>query len=188
MTSERPTCGAKGTINRWGKPCRSPFISKVTGLCRSHDPGQVNRVQEQRSRGGHRSRSSRLSKRMQQLVEMLFKDTRAAPTLERIKPEEFNDEADMLHVLRIDGQRAVLNGGGPHGLHCTESLLIRGRMHYGGHYDCQDKSLFARAMRILRIIKWKNPDGTVSYFHTDTGREIPASEIAKVTQLVKERA
>ncbi len=175
MTSERPTCGAKGTINRWGKPCRSPFISKVTGLCRSHDPGQVNRVQEQRSRGGHRSRSSRLSKRMQRLVQLLFGDVGVAPTLDRIEPKpEYADKECETHILRIEGQRALLDNNGPNGMLCLMS------------WPCNDKSLFAQAMRILRIYEGTE-NGEQVFRHGDTNRIIPQSEIARVTRLVQER-
>jgi len=169
MTSARTTCGAKGSVNRYGKPCGSVFISKETGLCRSHDPSQVNRVQETRSQGGRQTRRRRLSKRMTRLVAMLFNDREAAPTIDRIDPGE-NDPSNYEHLMVIEGQRAVLDGYGPRGFHCAN------------HYRCMDQSMFARAMRLLRI--YERGD---EYVHVDTGTIIPREEIAKVTRLVRER-
>lgn len=174
--STRTTCANSGGVNRWGKPCRSVFISRVTGLCRSHDTGQVNQVHQARIQGGRKSRSNRLSKRMLKLVEMLFGDVGQAPTLDRIEPRPWNKKSADLHILKIEGQRAVLDGKGPGGTMCFN------------HYDCQDQSLFAQAMRMLRIIEG-NPDdeGKPTYIHTDTGTIIPQSEIAKIVKLVRER-
>ncbi len=112
---------------------------------------------------------------MQRLVQMLFSDREAAPTIERIEPGE-NDPINYVHLLMIEGQYAVLGGYGIHGFTCAN------------HYRCLDESLFAKAMRLLRIIEITDLEGTVHYTHLDTGREIPSSEVVKVRQLVRERA
>ena len=179
MTSDRPKrriCGDAGGVSKSGQPCRSVWIDRATHLCGSHDPNQVNTIQESRKLGGRKSRSSRLSKRMTRLVQMLFSDASMAPTLERIEPREFNEASTRVHLLKIEGQRAVLDGHGPNGLMCFN------------HYRCTDDSMFARAMRLLRICEGKpESDEKPTYFHLDTGTIIPQSEIDKIVKLERER-
>lgn len=182
MAKTRPTCGEAGGVSKTGQPCASVWIDRVTHLCRAHDPAQAEQRLDDSRKGGRRSRSSRLSKRMQRLVQMLFSDREAAPTIDRIEPGESNP-SDYMHVVKIEGQRAVLDGYGPHGFKCAN------------HYRCMDRSLFARAMRLLRICEGrpegKRAEGVAegpTYFHLDTGTIIPREEIAKVTRLVKDRA
>lgn len=104
---------------------------------------------------------------------LLFADREMAPTLERIEPREPNIDG-YAHTLPINGTRAVLDGYGPGGLVCIN------------HYRCLDDSMFAKAMRLLRINE-SQEDGETVYMHMDTGSIIPGSEISRVTQLVQER-
>lgn len=113
---------------------------------------------------------------MQRLVQLLFSDVRDAPTLDRIEPmEEYADKECSVHVLLIEGQRALLDGSGPNDMVCPMS------------WPCNDKSLFGQAMRMLRIYRTERNEETV-YVHSDTGTIIPGNEIARITQLVQERA
>jgi len=175
MPKARPTCGEAGGVSKTGRPCVSVWIDRSSHLCRAHDPAQRKQRLDDSRKGGRRSRSSRLSKRMQRLVQMLFKDARAAPTLDRIEPMEEYDRECRTHILMIEGQRAIQNGPGPHGMLCMG-------------YRCQDQSMFAKAMRILRI-RESGPDseGNRTYRHTDTGTIIPQAEIARVERLVKQK-
>ena len=175
MSSNRTTCGEAGGVSRWGKPCRSVWIDRDSHLCRAHDPAQHQKRIADSSKGGRKSRSNRLSRRMRQLVAMLFSDREAAPTIDRIEPKEI-DPSNYVHVLTIDGTKAVLDGPGPNGFHCAN------------HYRCLDNGLFARALRLLRICEGRvDSEGKPTYVHADTGTIIPQSEIAKVERLVKEK-
>lgn len=164
-----------------GVRCQSTYVRRDSDYCNAHDPNYD--FHGARVKGGKRSGRHRLSKRMQRLVQMLFSDASMAPTLDRIEPKSEYDRECGIHILMIEGQRAVLDDHGLDGLHCLG-------------YRCQDQSLFAKAMRVLRISE-RQENGETVYVHWDTdpdkdpdrlGTIIPKSEIARITRLVQERA
>lgn len=105
---------------------------------------------------------------MARLVKLLFADAAESPTLEKIVPQEYEYDVDsVVHVLCIDGLYAVKDSQGRY-LRCNE------------HYRCYDDSLFARALRLLRITE---RDGT--YYHG--GKVVPEAEVKRVARLVRAR-